>query len=133
MANSLELRVPLLDHRVLEFAAALPRHYKLHGVTTKHILKKALSQRVPAKILERTKTGFPVPYERWIRSEFRDAFSAILTDRKTLQRGYFQKSAVEKLLCANSRGMNYSKEIFSLVVLELWHRTFIDGVPAKLN
>jgi asparagine synthase (glutamine-hydrolysing) len=133
MANSLELRVPLLDHRVLEFAAALPRHYKLHGVTTKHILKKALSQRVPAKILERKKTGFPVPYERWIRSEFRDAFSAILTDRKTLQRGYFQKSAVEKMLCANPRGMNYSKEIFSLVVLELWHRTFVDGVPAKLN
>src|SRR5580704_15096904 len=63
MANSLELRVPLLDHRVLEFAASLPAHYKVRGFSLKYILKRALSKRVPRAILKRKKAGFPVPYE----------------------------------------------------------------------
>ncbi len=78
MANSLELRVPLLDHRLLEFAASLPPHYKLKGFTMKYIWKKALSKRVPDAILKRKKAGFPVPYESWLRNEFRDEIRAIL-------------------------------------------------------
>src|ERR1700739_2207394 len=61
MANSLELRVPLLDHRLLEFAAALPSSYKVRKFVTKYILKKALKDRIPRKIMNRKKTGFPVP------------------------------------------------------------------------
>ena len=72
MANSLELRVPLLDHRVLEFAASLPAHYKLRGFSLKHILKRALSKRVPTAILKRKKAGFPVPYESWMRGDLKD-------------------------------------------------------------
>ena len=68
MANSLELRVPLLDHRLLEFAASLPPDYKLNGFTLKYIWKKALSKRVPGRILKRRKAGFPVPYEFWLRN-----------------------------------------------------------------
>lgn len=127
MANSLELRVPLLDHRVLEFAASLPRSSKLHGLTTKYVLKRALENRVPEKILNRKKTGFPVPYETWIRGEMRDYVRDVLTDKRTAERGYFQRDAVEKILHENSNGVNRSKEIFSLVILELWHRMFIDG------
>ena len=96
MANSLELRVPLLDHRVLEFAASLPPHYKLKGFTLKYIWKKALSKRVPDRILKRKKAGFPVPYEFWLRNNFKDWFSGILTDRKTIERGYFRKSRRRK-------------------------------------
>jgi asparagine synthase (glutamine-hydrolysing) len=133
MANSLELRVPLLDHRLLEFAASLPPHYKLKGFALKHIWKKALSKRLPDTILKRRKAGFPVPYESWLRNDFRDKIRAILTDRKTIQRGYFQKTAVDKLLNANYERGAYSKEIFSLVTLELWHRMFLDGDQVTLN
>ena len=72
MANSLELRVPLLDHRLLEFAASLPPNFKLKGFTLKYIWKKALSKRIPNRILKRKKAGFPVPYEFWLRNNFKD-------------------------------------------------------------
>ena len=100
MANSLELRVPLLDHRLLEFAASLPANFKLKGFALKYIWKKALSKRVPTSILKRKKAGFPVPYEFWLRNNFKDQVRDILTDRKTIERGYFKKSAIEKLIHA---------------------------------
>jgi asparagine synthase (glutamine-hydrolysing) len=133
MANSLELRVPLLDHHLLEFAASLPPRYKLKGFTLKYIWKKALSKRIPDTILKRRKAGFPVPYESWLRNEFRDTIRDVLTDRKTIQRGYFQKTAIEKIINANNKHGAYSKEIFSLVTLELWHRMFLDGDQVTLN
>jgi asparagine synthase (glutamine-hydrolysing) len=133
MANSLELRVPLLDHRLLEFAASLPADFKLKGLTLKYIWKKALAKRVPSKILKRKKAGFPVPYEFWMRNNFKDQIRDILMDRKTIERGYFQKTAIEKLIGANSEFGAYSKEVFSLVTLELWHRMFLDGEPVTLG
>ncbi len=132
MANSVELRVPLLDHHVLEFAAALPPDYKVRGWSTKHILKTALRQRVPAAILDRPKTGFPVPYARWIQKELRDPIRDLLTDRRTVERGYFRREAVEALLDRNSPQTDCSKEIFSLAVLELWHRRFVDRKEVSL-
>jgi asparagine synthase (glutamine-hydrolysing) len=125
MANSVELRVPLLDHKVLEFAASLPTSYKVHGLTTKYIAKMALSKRVPREILDRRKTGFPVPYNSWLRGPLRGWLCGILLDRTTLARGYFRKNAIETLLSENARSGSYSKELFSLAVLELWHREFL--------
>jgi asparagine synthase (glutamine-hydrolysing) len=133
MANSLELRVPLLDHRLLEFAASLPPRYKLNGFALKYIWKKAMSKRVPERILKRRKAGFPVPYEFWMRNNLRDQVRAILTDRKAVERGYFNKTAVEKLISANNDSGAHSKEVFSLVALELWHRAFLDGERVTLN
>ncbi len=124
MANSVELRVPLLDHKVLEFAASLPVSYKVRGFTTKYIAKKALSRRVPREILDRPKTGFPVPYNSWLGGQLKGWLYDILLDRETLARGYFRKSAIEKLLVENGRSGAYPKELFSLAVLELWHREF---------
>jgi asparagine synthase (glutamine-hydrolysing) len=132
MANSLELRVPLLDHQVLEFAASLPPSFKLHGLTTKYILKRALTQRIPQEIRDRKKAGFPVPYQSWMRNDFKETVWAVLTDPKTVQRGYFRRGAVEGLLKANSGGVDYSPEIFSLLTLELWHRTFLDREQVSL-
>jgi asparagine synthase (glutamine-hydrolysing) len=126
MANSIELRVPLLDHKVLEFAASLPSHFKLKGLTTKFILKKALSQRIPKEILNRKKTGFPVPYESWLRTDLKDFVWDVLMDSRTTGRGYFSKTAVEEMLRANSNGHDYSKNIFSLLSLELWQRAFLE-------
>lgn len=140
MANSVELRVPFLDHKVLEFAAGLPRNQKVRGWSMKYLAKKALRGHVPEEIIGRRKAGFPVPYRMWLRSSLRDWVYEILLDPKTLSRGYFQKRTVEELIQRNSSGADYSKELFSLVVLELWLRTFVDrdsamnltevGVPA---
>jgi asparagine synthase (glutamine-hydrolysing) len=125
MANSVELRVPLLDHRLLEFAASLPSNFKVRGFTTKYIAKRVLNRRVPREILDRRKVGFPVPYESWLRSEMKDWLWALLLDQEAVARGYFKKQAVEYLLSENARSGNYSKELFSLAVLELWHRVFL--------
>lgn len=126
MANSIELRVPLLDHKILEFAASLPQSFKVHGFTTKYIAKKTLCGRVPREILNRKKAGFPVPYERWLRQDLKDWVRDLLLGSKATARGYFQKSAVEKMLSDDARSGGYSKEIFDLTVLELWHREFLE-------
>jgi asparagine synthase (glutamine-hydrolysing) len=125
MANSVELRVPLLDHKILEFGASLPSAFKVRGLETKYIAKMALSRHVPKEILDRKKTGFPVPYERWLRTDLRGWLSDILLDRETLSRGYFERSGIERLIERNSESGKYSKEVFSLAVLELWHREFL--------
>jgi asparagine synthase (glutamine-hydrolysing) len=133
MANSIELRVPLLDHQVLEFAASLPPSFKLKGFAAKYILKRALSHNIPEEIRNRKKAGFPVPYGSWLRNDLKDLVWTVLTDRKTLDRGYFQKDAVEKLIKANSNGSDHSKDIFSLLSLELWQRTFLDREKVVLQ
>jgi asparagine synthase (glutamine-hydrolysing) len=124
MANSVELRVPLLDHKVLEFAAALPSKLKVRGFATKYLAKKALGSRVPKAILERSKAGFPVPYESWLRKDLRAWVSEVLLDRTSTSRGYFDAKAIEGLLRRNQETAGHSKLIFSLLTLELWHRAF---------
>jgi asparagine synthase (glutamine-hydrolysing) len=127
MANSVELRVPLLDHKVLEFAASLPTSYKVHGFTTKYLAKRALRQRVSREILDRKKVGFPVPYGSWLTGQLKSWLHQVLLDKKTLDRGYFRQDAIEKMLSANDESGCHSKELFSLVILELWHREFLGG------
>lgn len=125
MANSVELRVPLLDHKVLEFAAALPANMKVRGFTTKFLAKKALGKRVPKAILERRKVGFPVPYESWLRGNLRTWVSEILFDRTAVSGKYFNAEAVRNLVARDASGGGYSKAIFSLLTLELWQRQFL--------
>jgi asparagine synthase (glutamine-hydrolysing) len=126
MANSVELRVPFLDHKVVEFAANVPSKYKVNGRTTKYLLKETLKNVVPEQILARKKTGFPVPYERWLRNEMKDSIQEVLLDGKSLNRNYFNKRKLEEVIKLNQTKGWYSKEIFCLYVLELWHRTFLD-------
>jgi asparagine synthase (glutamine-hydrolysing) len=133
MANSIELRVPFLDHRVLEFAARLPRNQKVRGWGMKYLLKKALVKHVPREILDRRKVGFPNPNASWLRHELKDMVSDILLDSRSISRGYFRKEAVEALIESHSRSERFGLEIFSLVVLELWHRTFVDSQGTPLN
>jgi asparagine synthase (glutamine-hydrolysing) len=133
MANSLELRVPLLDHVVMQFAAALRPRDKVRGLTTKYILKKALRGRVPQQILNRRKTGFPVPYERWM-TERSDVVWGVLRDRRTMERGYFDSSVLRgKLFDKLVQSPGLSKELFSMFILEIWARTFLDGERVTLN
>ena len=133
MANSVELRVPFLDHKVLEFAARLPGSQKIRGFQTKYLLKKALANHVPVEILRRRKEGFPNPSASWLAHDLRDMVADILLDSKSIARGYFQKAAIEELIKHNSRSARYTPEVFSLLVLELWHRTFVDSQFALPN
>ena len=126
MASSVELRVPLLDHRVLEFAGTLPDGMKVRGVETKYLLKKALSDRIPAAILRRPKTGFPVPYATWLQQDLATRAREVLLDERTLSRRYFDATKLSDFITkATARG-DRSAELFSLLTLELWHRTFVD-------
>ena len=125
MANSIELRVPLLDHRVLEFAAKLPADLKLRGMNGKFLLKKCFEGRVPRETIERKKAGFPIPYESWFRNELRPFLRELLLGDQARERGYFRPEAIESLLDRDA-GSGHAKELFALVVLELWHRIFID-------
>jgi asparagine synthase (glutamine-hydrolysing) len=127
MANSVELRVPFLDHKLLEFAARLPANQKVRGFQMKYLLKKALANHIPPEIIRRRKEGFPNPSASWLAHDLKDMVADILLDSKSIARGYFRRSAVEELINNNCRSVRYAPEVFSLVVLELWHRTFIDA------
>jgi asparagine synthase (glutamine-hydrolysing) len=125
MAASVELRVPLLDHRILEFAASLPPRFKVRGWHLKRILKAALGQSVPPAILRRKKTGFPVPYDAWLRGELKPFVFDTLLAANAASDAYFRKPAVAGLLNAHQQGGNCSKEVFCLLVFELWQRQFL--------
>jgi len=130
MATSVELRVPLLDHRILEFAATLPEHYKVKGTQLKRLLRAALETSVPEEILKRKKTGFPVPYDTWLRTEMRDFVHDTLFAEDAFVRSCFSMDYVKQVLATHQAGRGHSKEVFTLLVLELWHRCFVREMPA---
>jgi asparagine synthase (glutamine-hydrolysing) len=124
MANSLELRVPLLDHKVLEFAASLPPEYKVRGKETKRALKAAFAKALPQEILTRKKAGFPVPYSSWLRGPLAGRVRDLLLSGPAIKRGIYRRQAVEQLLTDHVSTGAYPKEVFSLIVVELWYRKF---------
>jgi len=131
MATSVELRVPLLVHQILEFGASLPDEFKVKGKSCKRILRAALQDSVPDEILTRKKAGFPLPYDQWLKTELKDFISDTLLATDAGLNRYFNKREIEKMLDrqrdASSSGkaqhaLDSSREIFSLMVLEIWHR-----------
>ena len=128
MAASIESRVPFLDHHLVEFAAALPPRMKLRGFTTKWILREAVKSILPARILSRPKMGFPVPFALWLRGDGAGLARDVLLDTRTRQRGITNPAAVASLIDAHASGaMDGGDALWSLMNLELWYRTFIDG------
>jgi len=125
MAASIEARVPYLDHKLVEFAAAIPSRLKLNGFVSKYVLKKATSGILPESVIKRKKHGFNLPLDRWFRNELRDFVSDILFDPISMGRGYFEPKGVRWLIEEHSKGTNdYSRPIYVLLILELWHRAF---------
>jgi asparagine synthase (glutamine-hydrolysing) len=125
MANSVELRVPLLDHVLLEFAASLPPEFKVTNKNqTKRILKSAFAKTLPAEILQRKKAGFPVPYENWLRQQLKSSLEETLTSQNSFIKDFLNPTELRRLLNENARRSLYPKEIFSLYVLEMWHQSF---------
>jgi len=133
MGNSLELRVPLLDHRVLEFAATLPPDLKVKGWQTKRVLRRAFAAVLPKEVLRRKKAGFPVPYARWLAGPLRPRVQELLLDPQAFILTFFDRRQVELLLAAHAREQSLQRSIFSLVVLELWHRAFLRAATPAIS
>ena len=129
MATSLEVRVPMLDHKFLEWVAALPVDWKFRKGTRKYILKKLAGRLgIPRELMHRPKQGFQVPLVEWMRSGMKDQFLRVLLEPQTLQRGYFKPDAVRSLVDEHVRGRrNRSGLLWRMLVLELWHRNFLES------
>jgi len=128
MAASLEARVPLLDHKLIEFVCTrIPASMKMKGLATKHIFKEAVRNLVPAEILDRPKQGFGVPIDQWINQQLRARVRETLTEVRTMQRGYLEPRYIKLLLDEHERGRrDHAMELWALFMLELWHRRFVD-------
>ena len=129
MAHSLEVRCPLVDQNVMMFAASLPGTTKQRGLQTKRILRDVARPLLPPQILKRRKRGFGLPIERWMREDLAPLSRDVLLDRTAKERGLFDPQAVERLLDGQQRGEPRGDQIWSLLMLELWYRSFIDGAP----
>jgi len=128
MANSLEARSPFLDHHVIEFAASLPEQLKLRGLTTKYLLKRMLKRLLPAENLDRRKMGFGVPIGPWLRGKLQPFLRETLLAEASLNRGMFRPEAVKRLVELHTRGeRDYSHQLWTLLMLELWFQRFIDS------
>ncbi len=132
MANSLEARVPLLDHKLVEFAARLPEQYKLRGGDRKYLLKRFAEKLVPAEIIHRKKQGFPIPIDKWLRKEARPLMRDLLSADTVRRRGLFNPQYVEQLMRQHETGFaDHATELWGLVSVEMWHRRFCDGNELK--
>ncbi|MGA8273666.1 MAG: asparagine synthase C-terminal domain-containing protein, partial [Candidatus Sulfotelmatobacter sp.] len=129
MATSLEMRAPILDHVFVEWVASLPIKYKLRDGKRKFIFKK-LAERlgIPTSLVNRPKQGFALPLVHWLKEEFKTGLLQILNEPRTLQRGYFRPEAIHSLIDEHLRGRRiHSGRLWMLLVLELWHRNFLEA------
>lgn len=131
MAHSLEVRAPLLDYRVVEFAAALPSRWKIRGGDKKYLLKKAFGRQLPTGILNRRKHGFTVPLDSWFRRELVPLTEELLLNGTALD-GCFAVNELRRL-CQEHRELrsNHGTLLWSLLSFALWHREYVEGVPCS--
>jgi len=126
MANSLELRSPMLDVNVVEWGLSLPRKYKIKGFETKHILKDVARSLVPAELIDRPKMGFGIPRAEWLRTGMKELVIDTLTDTTATQRGWFNPKEVSRVIDAHMAGEDKDNLIWPMLMLELWSRTWLD-------
>ena len=128
MACSLEARLPILDHRLVELAFQIPSGLKIRGRRMKHIFKRAVRDLIPAAILSKPKHGFAVPTDPWFRGKLKSFAFEVLLDERTRRRGYFNSSFVELLWREHVEGRNvWNAQLWLLLNFELWHRIYLDG------
>ena len=131
MAHSLEAREPLLDHRLVEFAAAIPPDMLLRGGTTKWIFKEAMRGILPDDVIDRRKQGFAVPLGRWFRGKLGGFVRDLLLTKRSRERGIFNPAAVEHLVQRHEAGRPLDLHIWTLLSFELWCRAFVDARPRR--
>jgi asparagine synthase (glutamine-hydrolysing) len=133
MAVSLEVRAPFLDHRVAEFAASLPVSYKLHGFTSKYILKKSVHELLPDFVTKRGKKGFGVPVAEWLKKDLRSLARDLLSPQRIARMGLFNPAYVTRLQDEHERGVaNHRKALWTLLMFELWRESFVE-TPRRIE
>ena len=121
MANSLETRVPLLDHRVVEFAWQLPMHQKIRNGTGKWALREVLYRHVPREMIERPKKGFSIPLAQWLRGPLRDWAEALLEETRLRREGYFHAAPIRKLWTEHQNGKrDNALKLWSVLMFQAW-------------
>jgi asparagine synthase (glutamine-hydrolysing) len=134
MAAGVEVRVPLLDIELVNFAARIPSALKQHGTTGKYIFKKAMEGVLPREVIYRKKTGFGAPLRHWLRHELRDRVDDTLSATALNNRGLFSADAVHRLIALDRAGkVDGSYTIFALMCFEIWCRTFVDGAASSVT
>jgi asparagine synthase (glutamine-hydrolysing) len=128
MAVSLEARVPLLDHKLIEFAARVPSSLKLRRGVSKYLLKQALHRHVPPSVFDGPKHGFTAPIAQWLRGPLKSLATELLLDGRLADRGLFRPATIAKFWQEHQQGRrDHCHRLWSLVMLELWFRQFADG------
>jgi asparagine synthase (glutamine-hydrolysing) len=128
MAHSLEARSPLLDQELMEFVGGVPASAKLAGGHPKALLKSVLQDFLPPEVLARRKMGFGVPLGQWLRTGLKEQLTDALLAPSARQREYFRAGRVEEMVWSVLRGDDlYQSQLWDLLMLELWHQTYIDS------
>lgn len=128
MAHSVEARSPLLSKELIEYAAAIPTAMRLRGFSTKYLLKKLAARYVPAEIVYRRKRGFVMPVGDWLRKELSGSMRTVLESKSFTEREWIRPESVKRMMdehCSSQR--NWSEQLWTLFVLELWARTSLDN------
>jgi asparagine synthase (glutamine-hydrolysing) len=126
MANSLEVRVPLLNRVFVDYVTTLPLNYKLKGFTRKYIFREALRGRLPDEILDRRKHGFGMPISKWLRSDLRALAEEHLSESRLRRDGLFEPAYVQGLLANHLAGrQDNRKPLWTLLVFQLWYDRYI--------
>lgn len=135
MAHSIEARVPLLDHKLIEFAATIPADLLLRNGSTKYVFKRAMRGILPDEIIDRPKHGFGVPLGRWFRGQLGSFVRELLLSDTSRRRGIFNPAYVEQLVRQQERGRALDLQLWTLISFELWCRTFLDrnAMPPVLS
>jgi asparagine synthase (glutamine-hydrolysing) len=127
MANSLESRAPLLDHKLLEFSARLPFHLKNDGRQGKVLLRRVAARLLPAGSLQKRKQGFGIPLAHWFRNDFRPLMQDLLADRRFRERGVFDVNAVRRMHERHlAREHDFGELLWLVLTYEMWARNFED-------
>jgi len=130
MAASVEARVPLLDHVLVEWAARLPDRFKVRRGEGKSLLKRLARRLVPREVVDRRKVGFTVPLAPWFRGPLRGLLTEVLLDPRALRRGYYDERALRGYVSDHLEGRrDRSRELWTLLSLELWHQAYMDRAP----
>ena len=126
MAHSLEVRVPLLDHKIVEFAATIPPELLFQGGMRKYIFKRAMAGILPQEIIDKPKQGFAIPLGKWFRGKLDNVVREILLSGEARRRGIFRPEYIERLLNLHKLGRDLDLHLWTLLSFEMWCRTFLD-------
>lgn len=131
MAHALETRVPFADQQIIELVAKIPSRLKIHGLETKHLLRRCMRDRLPKDTLRRKKLGFNPPLGVWMNTRLKPLLDDFLSERRIKDRGYFEPRPIQAMIHDHRAGRrDYTWHLWALLLFEQWHRLYLDTTPA---